>query len=438
MTHATLTRLVFVLLILLLIDLYAWKGISTALGGSSVMIKRWTRLGYWAVSIGVLAAIVWTVVALNDLRQSRNYSFVFSLFALVLLFFLPKFLLAVFHLVEDLLTLFRWISCRVMPGDGADTAGTIKGEGLWHALGANGVSRLRFLSQIGLALGAIPFGGVLYGITHGRRNYRVERVRVPAPGLPPEFDGLRIVQISDMHLGSFHPTTDLVRKGVELINAEEPDLILFTGDLVNDYNEEALPWLDTLKELRARIGKFSVLGNHDYSDYASWDSREAKVDNLKKLIEHHATMGFKILLDEHLPIERNNARIGLLGVQNWGHRFQQYGDLEKTMRGSEVYPYRILMSHDPSHWDGQVRAHTDTAGRKGVDLMLSGHTHGAQFGITVHGQTYSPAQWVYKQWAGLYTQDDQHLYVNRGFGYIGFPGRIGMPPEITVLELMKV
>lgn len=478
MSPTALLRLTLFLLVLLLIDLYAWKAISTALGGSSIPIRRWARLIYWAVSIGILAAIVWTVVAISDLRQTRNYSFVFSLVAVVLLFFLPKFLLGVFHLVEDALTLLRWAWCQLVPGDGAEGGITtrIQEERLTHALGANGISRLRFLSQVGLALAAIPFGGVLYGVTHGRRNFRVERVTVPSNGLPPEFDGLRIVHISDLHLGSFNGGSDLVRRGVELINAEEPDLILFTGDLVNDYNEEALPWLDTLKDLRARLGKFSILGNHDYSDYASWDSREVKAENLKKLIGHHAAMGFRILLDEHVGITRGSVRtnagsrggaenaenantnagspggtedtenanagggatIGLLGVQNWGHRFQQYGDLAKTMRGSERYPFRILMSHDPSHWDGQVRDFTDAGGRRGVDLMLSGHTHGAQLGFTIKGTTYSPAQWVYKQWAGLYEQDGQHLYVNRGFGYIGFPGRIGMPPEITVLELKRV
>ena len=430
--HAFRNFLIF-LTVLMLIDLYAWKGISTALGGSSVMIKRWTRILYWVVSLGIIGVMVWVGFSIQELRQSRNYSFLFSLAALFMLFFLPKLVLVVFHLIEDVLSFLRWVWCTLAPGSDRQAEGTARpsAEGLWHALGANGISRLRFLSQLGLALASIPFGGVLYGITHGRRNFRVARVKVDAPGLPEAFDGLRIVQISDMHLGSFSADTDIVRKGVDLINAEDPDLILFTGDLVNDFNEEALPWLDTLKELRARMGKYSILGNHDYSDYAPWPDPAQKRENLKALIGHHATMGFRILLDEHLPLEKDGQRIGLLGVQNWGSRFQQYGDLKKTMQGSEEYPYRILMSHDPSHWEAQVWG-------TGIDLTLSGHTHGAQFGITIAGQTYSPAQWVYKHWAGLYENAGQHLYVNRGFGYIGFPGRVGMPPEITVLELRRV
>ncbi len=406
------------LFVLVLIDLYAWKGVSTAFGAASLGVRRWVRMLYWGISIGLIAALVWTLISIQDLRQARNYSFVFNLVALFMLFLLPKLVIIAFHLVEDVLQGLRWLWAKLAPG--ADDV----------VPGAGTITRLRFLSQIGLALAAIPFAGVLYGITHGRRNFRVERVKVKAPGLPPAFDGLRIVQISDLHLGSFNSGSTLVDRGVELINAEDPDLILFTGDLVNDYNEEAQPWLDKLGELRARLGKYSILGNHDYGDYARWDDAAAKAANLKELIGHHATMGFKILLDEHVPLEKDGARIGLLGVQNWGIRFQQYGDLRKTMSGSEVYPFRILMSHDPTHWEAQVLG-------TGIGLTLSGHTHGAQFGITINGQTYSPAQWVYKQWAGLYEQDGQTLYVNRGFGYIGFPGRVGMPPEITVLELER-
>ena len=414
--HGFRNFLIF-LFVLVLIDLYAWKGISTALGGTSITVRRWTRLIYWALSIGVMGVLVWVSISIQELRQTRNDSFMFNLVALFMLFLLPKLVVIAFHATEDVLQGFRWLWSRLAPG-----------APLEHG---NGISRLRFLSQVGLAIAAVPFAGVLYGILHGRSSFRVERVRVQAHGLPAAFDGLRIVHISDLHLGSFQRSTSIVRRGVELVNAEKPDLILFTGDLVNDYNEEAIPWIETLSALQARIGKFSILGNHDYSDYAPWDSAEAKAANLRKLIGHHAIMGFKILLDEHVPIEQEGERIGLLGVQNWGSRFQQYGDLHKTMTGTEHYPYRILMSHDPSHWEAQVWG-------TGIGLTLSGHTHGAQFGITINGTTYSPAQWVYKHWAGLYEQEGQSLYVNRGFGYIGFPGRVGMPPEITVIELERM
>ena len=212
------------------------------------------------------------------------------------------------------------------------------------------------------------------------------------------------------------------------LKSETPNLILFTGDLVNDFADEATPWLEQLKGLKASMGKYSILGNHDYSDYASWANPEDKRANLETLKTHHRNMGFRLLLDEHLPIEKDGESFTLIGVQNWGVRFQQYGNLKKAIAGTDPSKFRLLMSHDPTHWEAQVQ-------ETGIDLMLSGHTHGAQFGITIAGRTYSPAQWVYKQWAGHYEQDGMQLYVNRGFGFIGFPGRVGMPPEITVIEL---
>lgn len=441
--------------ILVLIDLYAYKGINTALGGWTDVGRRWMRFIYWAISIGILAAWVWVFVNVAELRANRNYSFLFSLVALTLLFLLPKLVVGAFHLIEDVLELLRWAAAKMQPGKP-------DGDG-------EPISRIRFLSQVGLALASIPFAGVLYGITHGRRNFRVERVTIPSSKLPEAFNGLRVVQISDMHLGSFPTDSDIVQRGIDLINAEEPDLILFTGDLVNDYSEEAEPWLEQLSKLEARIGKFSILGNHDYSDYARYPSLEAKAANLERLKKHHATMGFRLMLDERVVIAADRSvtplpssrgdnthvlatrettstgdnthvpaapgvsttdSIELLGVQNWGTKFQQYGNLAKTVAGSSPERFRLLMSHDPSHWEAQVWAEK-------IDLMLSGHTHGAQFGISINGQTYSPAQWFYKHWAGLYEHEGMRLYVNRGFGFIGFPGRIGMPPEITVLDLRK-
>jgi predicted MPP superfamily phosphohydrolase len=259
----------------------------------------------------------------------------------------------------------------------------------------------------------------------------VAHVPIAARHLPKAFDGLRIVQISDLHLGSFSTDTDVVQHGIDLINEQRPDLILFTGDLVNNFADEAEPWLEKLSGLQATLGKFSILGNHDYGDYASWPSAAAKAANLEQLKAHHRTMGFRLMLDEHLPIEKDGERFTLIGVQNWGTRFQQYGNLAKAAAGTDPSSFRLLMSHDPTHWDAQVRA-------TGIDLMLAGHTHGAQFGLTIMGRTYSPAQWIYEEWAGLYQKDGLRLYVNRGFGFLGFPGRVGMPPEITVFELHAV
>ena len=414
MSAKAVRNFVIFLIVLVLIDLYAWKGVNTALASHSITIRRMVRFVYWSISIGLLVMLGWTMMSFQDLR--RDHSFVFSLVAIFLLFFLPKLVIVIFHGLDDLLHAGRWLFSRSLP----------------RPVGAPGetLDRVRFLSQLGLLVAAVPFAGVLYGVTKGRRNFNLARLLIPSPGLPAAFDGLRIVQISDMHLGSYGNDLAIVQHGIELINAEKPDLILFTGDLVNDFADEAEPFISLLGQLEAPLGKFSILGNHDYSDYATWDDPRAKAANLDRLKAIHAEMGFRLMLDEHMPLERDGARIGLLGVQNWGKRFQQYGDLGKTMRGTEAFPYRILMSHDPTHWDEQVLG-------TGIDLTLSGHTHGAQLGVTLGHTTYSPAQWVYKHWAGLYADGEQQLYVNRGFGFIGFPGRVGMPPEITVLELKR-
>ena len=416
MSPAALRNFMVFLVVLIAIDLYAYKGVNTALANHSMALRRIFRFLYWVISIGLLGMIVYVAINFRDPEARRDHSFAFSMVALFLLFFLPKIVMVVFHGLDDLLHLVRWVWDKLTPGP-VDAAG-------------EGIDRARFLSQMGLIISVVPFAGVLYGVTKGRRNFNLARVPVRSGNLPEAFNGLRVVQISDMHLGSYGGDLSIVRNGVDLIMAEKPDLILFTGDMVNDFAEEAEPFIAELARLQAPLGKFSILGNHDYSDYPKWDSPELKARNLEKLKRIHAEMGFRLMLDEHLPLERNGERIGLLGVQNWGHRFQQYGDLQKTIRGTEAFPYRILMSHDPTHWEHQVQG-------TGIDLTLSGHTHGAQLGVKLGSTTYSPAQWVYKHWAGLYAEGEQQLYVNRGFGFIGFPGRVGMPPEITVLELSR-
>ncbi len=416
MSTTALIRAGLFILVVVLIDLYAYKGINTALANHSLVIRRLVRFVYWSLSIGMVVMLLWTLAGFQELRTKRDHSYVFTFIGIFLMFFLPKVVIVVFHGLDDILHLFRLGWSKLAPG-------AIQGTG-------EGITRSRFLSQAGLILATVPFAAVLYGMTKGRRTFNVARVPVGSAKLPAAFHGLRVVQISDSHLGSYGKDTSIVRHGVDLINAEDPDLIVFTGDMVNDYADEAEPFIDEFKRLKARIGKFSILGNHDYSDYAKWDNPTEKAANLDRLKAIHAEMGFRLLLDEHLELERQGERIGLLGVQNWGVRFQQYGDLGHTVKGTEHLPYRILLSHDPTHWDAQVKT-------TGIDLMLSGHTHGAQFGVKLGHTTYSPAQWVYKQWAGLYADGGQQLYVNRGFGFIGFPGRVGMPPEITVLELRK-
>jgi predicted MPP superfamily phosphohydrolase len=415
MSPTALFRLALVLLLLLLIDWYAWRGIHTATGQWSAAVQRVLKVAYWTVSFAVLVGIAFGVARVNELHSAHNRAFIYTVIGIFVLFLLPKLVIVIFHLLEDILELLRLAWGKFAPGAGAQAADP---------------GRIRFLSQLGLALAAIPFAGVLYGLTRGWRNFNVAQVPIKAPNLPKAFDGLRIVQISDMHLGSFPMDTEVVQHGIDLINEQRPDLILFTGDLVNNFAEEAEPWLEKLAGLQATLGKYSILGNHDYGDYASWPSAADKAANLERLKAHHHRMGFRLLLDEHVPIGKDGDRFTLIGVQNWGTRFQQYGNLAKALAGTDPAQFRLLMSHDPTHWDAQVRA-------TGIDLMLAGHTHGAQFGLTINGRTYSPAQWIYEEWAGLYQKEDLQLYVNRGFGFLGFPGRVGMPPEITVLTLER-
>jgi predicted MPP superfamily phosphohydrolase len=283
---------------------------------------------------------------------------------------------------------------------------------------------------MGIVAGGGLFGSLLYGFSNKYR-YEVRRKKLSFTNLPASFKGLKIIHISDIHSGSF-TDKQAVSHGVDMILKEKPDLILFTGDLVNNLADEMEDYMDVFGRLNAPMGVFSTLGNHDYGDYVHWDSEEAKKANLERLKGVHKQLGWRLLMNEHVVLEKDNAQIALLGIENWSAkaRFPKYGDLKKAYAGSEKYPFKILMSHDPSHWDAQVRPEFED-----IDLMLSGHTHGMQFGVEIPGLKWSPVQYLYKEWAGLYEQGRQKLYVNRGYGFIGYPGRVGILPEITVLEL---
>jgi predicted MPP superfamily phosphohydrolase len=260
----------------------------------------------------------------------------------------------------------------------------------------------------------------------------VRRVTVKLPNLPLAFDGLRIGQLSDIHSGSFWNKT-AVKGGVEMMLAEKPDMIFFTGDLVNNESSEIREYFEIFNKLKAPMGVFSVTGNHDYGDYYNWESTEAKRENFKTLVQAHRDMGYDILMNENRIIEQSGEKIAILGIENWGAgRWTKYGQIANAHAGTEEASVKLLLSHDPSHWDAQVRPNY-----KDIDIAFAGHTHGFQFGIEIPGFKWSPSQYVYKQWAGLYKEDNQYLYVNRGFGYLGYPGRIGMPPELTVVELKR-
>ncbi|MCS4226196.1 metallophosphoesterase [Sphingobacterium sp. BIGb0165] len=289
-----------------------------------------------------------------------------------------------------------------------------------------------YISEFVLTLALLIVLIIVFGLTRGRHLYRVREEVLSFPDLPDAFDGFKITQISDIHSGSLSDVNG-VRKGIELANAQDSDLLLFTGDLVNNKAAEMESWISDFTSLKAPFGKFSVLGNHDYGDYTQWDSAELKASNLIRLKEIHQEMGFKLLMNESITIQKKGARIALIGVENWGKGgFHQYGDLSKATSGLPVDSFNILMSHDPSHWDHVTLDH-----EKHVHLTLAGHTHGMQFGIELFGFKWSPIQYFYEQWAGLYQKQGKYLYVNRGFGYHGLKGRIGVWPEITVITLKK-
>ncbi|WP_314773077.1 metallophosphoesterase [Capnocytophaga sputigena] len=292
-------------------------------------------------------------------------------------------------------------------------------------------SRRKFVSTLGWGLAAIPFASILYSIFKGKYNYKVWKYTLYFDNLPKAFDGYRITQISDIHCGSFD-NYEKIRYGVELINSQKSDVILFTGDLVNNLANEVHNWKSLFATLQAPDGVFSIMGNHDYGDYSSWETPEAKQQNLEHLFQLQKQMGWQLLLNEHCYLERDGEKIALIGVENWGHgRFSKYGDLNKAMEGINTEDFKILMSHDPTHWQEVVLPEN-----KDIQLTLSGHTHGMQCGIEIPGWLkWSPSQYIYKYWGGMYEEGGKYLNVNRGFGYHAFPGRLGVWPEITVIEL---
>jgi predicted MPP superfamily phosphohydrolase len=294
------------------------------------------------------------------------------------------------------------------------------------------VGRRKFISQIALGLAAIPFVSFIYGIVQGKYNYKVLKYQLTFKDLPAAFDGFTITQISDIHSGSF-TNKEKIKYGVELINQQKSDIMLFTGDIVNNKADEMDDWMDVFDKLEAKEGKYSILGNHDYGDYMDWDNAQDKKDNFQKVKDIHQKIGFDLLLDEHRYLEKDGQKIALLGVENWGKGFNQAGDLQRAAAGVHQEDFKILMSHDPSHWEEKVKKDSFN-----YQLTLSGHTHGLQMGIEIPGWfKWSPSKYVYKQWAGLYEEAGRFINVNRGFGYHAFPGRVGIWPEITVIELKK-
>lgn len=397
------------------LDQYVYQVIKTLTQGVSARGKMIIFGGYWGISITalILFAII-PFLNVNEWSKLRNYLF-FTFMGL----FIAKLLASVFFLIDDIRRLLQWIAGKLFFN------GT-EGENM----NADRISRSTFLSWLGLGVGGTVFSSLVYGFSN-KYSYEVRRIKLSYDNLPPAFRGLKIVQLSDIHSGSF---TDkkAVERGVDMVLKENPDLILFTGDLVNDMAVEMKNYTDVFSRLKAPMGVFSTLGNHDYGDYAWWETPEAKAANLEKLKQIQKDMGWRLLMNEHVALERGGEQIALIGIENWSAkaRFPKYGKMSEAYPGAEKYPFKILMSHDPSHWDAEVRPKYPD-----IDLALAGHTHGMQFGIEIPGFKWSPVQYVYKEWAGLYEEGRQKLYVNRGYGFIGYPGRVGIMPEITVIEL---
>ncbi|MFT6998879.1 MAG: putative MPP superfamily phosphohydrolase [Cryomorphaceae bacterium] len=416
--------LIIFIAILLVIDLYAFKSVR-------LISSEWTKpiwrngaqIAYWIISVTAYGVLIYAVTTYREAQARMEYYFFFMGFGLLMLIFMPKLIAALFHLTDDILHIFRRITAYfVRSFVPTETA----------ASSTSSINRWQFISRIGWALAAIPFFSILYGIGRGRYRFRTEKVNLAFDHLPKSFEGFKIVHISDIHIGSFFNNYGAVQRGVDMVNALEPDLILFTGDMVNNYADEVKGWENVLGGLKAKHGKYSIFGNHDYGDYVQWESEVEKKANLDKLADYHEKMGFKLLTNEWTELKSNSGEvIEIIGMENWGlGGFSKYGDLAKSTAGTDPKRFQILMSHDPSHWDAEVMKKTD------IDLTLAGHTHGMQFGIEIPGWIkWSPVKYRYPRWGGLYTEGKQHLYVNRGFGYLGFPGRIGMPPEITLIEL---
>ncbi len=409
------TRIVFITVIFFLIDFYFFQAVKTVTQNFSGNKKLLVYLSYWGItllSIGFAVAYNY-LPSTGPLKGIRLYGM-----SIMVMFMICKVLGILPILIDDIVRFLKFIVQLCIREHGV-------------ASGGSPITRVKFLSQIALLMAAVPMATFLFGMVGGAFNYQIRRVRIKLPNLPESFRGFKIVQISDIHIGSFVSAKPL-KTAFAMVAEQKPDVILFTGDLVNNLAEEAEEFLEQLSSLSAPMGVFSVLGNHDYGHYVRWKDESERIANVNKLKQLQKDVGWKLLMNESHILEKNGEKLALIGVENWSSKmnFPKYGQLAKAHAETEGVPCKILMSHDPSHWEAEI-----TEQFKDISLTLSGHTHGMQFGIEIPGFKWSPVQYVYKQWAGLYHKDDQYLYVNRGLGFIGYMGRVGIMPEITVIEL---
>ena len=415
-----LNLILFPGLFLVIIDYYVFQAVTVAFSGLSVQVRQVIYGFYWALTgLSITGLLVYYLGNADRLpRRFKTYllvgiatNFIAKTFAVIVIF------------LEDLQRGVRWayLQIKQLVQQGATPAAeevTIPRSPLW--------------SQAALAIGSVPVVAISWGIISGAHDYRIRRKTITLPNLPKAFDGIRIGQLSDIHSGSFRNRI-AVKGGVEMLNHEKPDVVFFTGDLVNNQAAEMNDYVNVFDKVKAPLGVFSILGNHDYGDYVRWPSPESKLLNLESLKSVHKQMGWHLLLNEHHLLKDGGDALAIMGIENWGARgFSKYGKLAEAHRGTAAAAVRLLLSHDPSHWSAEVlKDYPD------IDVSFAGHTHGMQFGVEIGNIKWSPVQYMYKEWAGLYEKQGQYLYVNRGFGYLGYPGRIGIPPEITIIELKR-
>ncbi len=401
---------------LLLFDFYAYQGLKVAINGWPTWGQRLAKGAFWGLTVITLLSFL-LYEPLSASERGRKFLMIIATVGVANIF--GKFLFALWLLVDDVIRFAKWGWNKLNPN-------TLEKDG--------GVSRSEFLASLGALSATLPVLSMSWGVVSGAHDYTVKRRTLKLKGLPTSFEGYTILQISDIHTGSFW-NRKAVEKGIDMINAQGADTVFFTGDIVNNRADELEDWKDVFGRISAKDGVFSVLGNHDYGDYVPWSTEEEKRQNLQRLIDiQRHEMGWDLLINENRFIQRGDDRIAVIGIENWGARgrFPKYGDLKKGYSGTEDARVKLLLSHDPSHWKAQVIPEFPS-----IDVTFSGHTHGMQFGIEVGSLKWSPVKYFYPEWADLYKEGDQQLYVNRGFGYIGYPGRFGILPEITVFTLEK-
>lgn len=420
------------ILFTLLVDMYVWQAIKLLIKEKAGWYQKMITLLFWSVP-AIILVIFTTNMFIGYLDVHKTLRTYFLGFFVII--YASKLITFLFLIIDDVKRLFiliwrlieRYLLREKKDAEEEEMKEAIDPE-------KKKINRSEFIARAGILAGSVPFIMLSRGMVSGAYKYQVRRVNLVLPNLPEAFDGLKMLQISDVHSGSF-TDKDAVYKGIRMIKEQKANVVFFTGDFVNNRSNEANEWVEMFSEIKAPMGVFSILGNHDYGDYVTdWKSPEAKAQNLTDLVDIHKNMGWHLMRNEHVILEKENKRIGLIGVENWGDRgrFQKFGDIDKAQAGMPEVPVKILLSHDPSHFDTIVcKQHMD------IDLTLSGHTHGFQFGIELGDFRWSPSQYIYPHWADLYKIEKQMLYVNRGYGFLGYPGRIGILPEITVITLRK-